>query len=182
MPSRCTTRPGSDRKTAEAYENLLTQLFVVEQIPAWSSNRLKRLVHQPKRYLLDPALMAAALRLGEDGILADGNLLGRVIDTFVTAQLRPEVAPSRSQPRLHHLRTKGGRQEVDLLAELAGDRLIAFEVKAGAAPKKDDAKHLRWLRDEIGDRFTAGVVFHTGPRVYSLDDRIVAAPIASIWS
>lgn len=45
-----------------------------------------------------------------------------------------------------------------------------------------DARHLAWLRDEIGDRFLAGVVLHTGPRVYTLGERIVAAPIASLWS
>jgi len=70
---------------------------------------------------------------------------------------------------------------VDILAELGGERVIALEVKASAAPKRDDARHLKWLRDELGQRFVAGVVFHTGPRVFALDDRIVAAPISTIW-
>ncbi len=56
-----------------------------------------------------------------------------------------------------------------------------MEVKASAAPKSYDARHLKWLRDELGHRFVAGVVFHTGPRVFDLDDRIVAAPICTIW-
>jgi predicted AAA+ superfamily ATPase len=100
----------------------------------------------------------------------------------VAAQLRAEAAVADARPRLHHLRTEGGRHEVDLLAELAGERLIGIEIKAGAAPDRADAKHLCWLRDEYDTKFVTGVVFHTGPRIYELDDRIVAAPISTLWA
>ncbi|MHB8641699.1 MAG: DUF4143 domain-containing protein [Gaiellaceae bacterium] len=155
--------------------------MVVEQLPAWSTNRLKRLIRRPKRYVIDAALVAAAVRMDEQAILRDGDVLGRILDTFVVARLRPELARSASAPRLHHLRTEGGRHEVDLIVELAGERVIALEVRALAAPKLGDAKHLIWLRDELGDRFVAGVVFHTGPRQFELSDKIVAAPISSLW-
>jgi hypothetical protein len=59
--------------------------------------------------------------------------------------------------------------------------VIGIEVKANAAPDKDDAKHLIWLRDQLGDRLVAGVVLHTGPRIYSIDDKILAAPISVLW-
>lgn len=173
---------GVSKTTGIAYEDLLLDLFVAEQVPGWASNRLKRIVHQPKRYLVDPALIGAVLRVDAAGVMRDGNLLGRVIDTFVMAQLRPEVRVSDTQPRLHHLRTRQGRQEIDLIAELAGQRVIGIEIKAGGAPRRSDARHLAWLREELGDRFVAGVVFHTGARVFRLDERIVAAPIASLWS
>jgi predicted AAA+ superfamily ATPase len=170
------------KETAAAYERLLSELLVIEQIPAWASNRLKRLVRQPKRYVIDPALTAAALRVDAEGVMRDGDLLGRMLDTFVAAQLRPELAISNTRPRLHHLRTVQGVHEIDLIIELGGSRVIGVEVKANASPTaQDDAKHLRWLRAELGDRFVAGVVFHTGPRVYELDDRIVAAPISVLW-
>ncbi|MBL8944098.1 MAG: hypothetical protein JNK45_13160, partial [Myxococcales bacterium] len=50
------------------------------------------------------------------------------------------------------------------------------------APGPDAAKHLAWLRDELGDRFVAGVVLHTGPRAFALGERIIAAPICTLWS
>ncbi len=171
-----------NKVTAMSYERLLSDLLVAERVPAWSSNRLKRLVHRPKRYLVDAGLMAATLRLDEQGVVGDGNVLGRILETFVASQLRPEADVSRSRPRLHHLRTEGGRQEIDLLAELGGQRVIGFEIKAGAAPARADAKHLAWLRDTLGDRFLAGVVFHTGPDIFELGDRIRAAPIATLWA
>lgn len=170
-----------NRSTASAYEALLTNLFVVDQLPAWTTNRLKRLVHQPKRYVVDAALMAAALRLDTAGIMRDGNLLGRVLDTFVAAQLRPEVLVSETMPRLYHLRTEQGRHEIDVIAELGGKRVIAMEIKASAAPSGGDAKHLFWLREQLKDTFVAGVVLHTGPRVYEIGQGVIAAPISTLW-
>jgi predicted AAA+ superfamily ATPase len=171
-----------NRKTADAYEHLLEALLVVERVPAWTSNRFKRLVLMPKRYVIDAALIAAVLRADEQTVLRDGHLLGRLLDTFVAAQLRPELVAATSRPRLHHLRMEQGRHEVDLVAELSGRRILGIEVKASAAPGSDDARHLAWLRDRAGDAFTCGVVLHTGPRVFSLGDRLWAAPIASLWA
>jgi predicted AAA+ superfamily ATPase len=54
-----------DRRTAVAYERLLTNLLVLDTLPAWSSNRLSRLAKAGKRYLVDPSLATAALRLDE---------------------------------------------------------------------------------------------------------------------
>jgi hypothetical protein len=172
---------GLNRKTAIAYEQLLINLFVVEALPAWTSNRLKRLALRAKRHLVDPALAAAVLRLDLSAILRDGDVLGRFLDTFVVAQLRSELAICESRPRLYHLRDEHGRHEIDIVAELGGANLIAFEVKADSAPDRDSGRHLAWLRDRLGKRFARGVIFHTGPRLYELNDRILAVPICALW-
>ena len=173
---------GINRRTAVAYEQLLANLLVVEAVPAWTSNRLKRMVIAPKRYFVDPGLLTGALRLDIRAVLRDGDLLGRVLDTFVASQLRAELPVTASRPRLYHLRQEQGRREVDLLAELGAERVVAIEVKASAAPGTGDARHLTWLRDTLGDRFVHGLVLHTGPRVFSLGERLTAAPIATLWS
>lgn len=173
---------GINRKTALAYERLLTNLLIVEATPAWTSNRLKRLVLSPKRHMVDAALVGAILRLDSNAVLRSGDLLGRLLDTFVASQLRAELAVSTSRPRLYHVRQQQGRFEIDLLAELGGGRVVAIEVKASSAPTNDDARHLAGLRDRAGDAFLAGVVFHTGPRAYGLGERIVAAPISTLWA
>ena len=173
---------GINRKTALAYERLLTNLLIVEAVPAWTSNRLKRLVLSAKRYVVDPALVGAILRLDVNAILRSGDLLGRLLDTFVVSQLRAELAVSTSRPRLYHVRQEEGRFEIDILAELGGGTVVAIEAKASSAPTADDARHLVGLRDRLGEAFVAGVVFHTGPRTYALAERIVAAPISALWA
>ncbi|MBA2324641.1 MAG: DUF4143 domain-containing protein [Pseudonocardiales bacterium] len=67
--------------------------------------------------------------LGVDAaaVLRDPDLLGRVIETFVLAQLRPELTVSEYAPRIYHLRQRDGRHEIDLIVELADGRIIARE-------------------------------------------------------
>ncbi len=169
-------------KTAQSYERLLSNLLVTENIPAWSTNRLQRLTMNPKRYLVDVGLLVGALFVDTSTVLRDGDLLGRVLDTFVTSQLRADITTSQSRPRLFHLRQQQGRHEIDLIAETRGRKVIAFEIKSSAAPNRNDARHLEWLREKLDDSFHMGVVFHTGPRAYSLGERIHALPISSIWA
>ena len=173
---------GLNRKTALAYEQLLLNLMVVDRTSPWRTNRLKRLVRSPKRYLTDAALLAASLRVDANGILREGDLLGRLLDTFVASQLRAELPIAECRPRLYHLRQEQGRHEVDLIGEVSATRVIAIEVKASSAPARDAAQHLIWLRDQLGNRFVRGVVLHTGRRAYEIDKDVLAAPIATLWA
>jgi uncharacterized protein len=173
---------GINRRTADAYDRLLCNLLLVEQIPAWWTDRLKRLTKIPKRYIIDPGLAGAVLSVDRLGLRRDGILLGRMVDTFVVSQLRAESRMGESAPVLYHLRTEDQRREVDLLAEYPDGSVFGFELKSGGAVNARDAQHLAWLRDELGDRFLGGAVLHTGRRSYPLGDRIVAAPIAALWT
>ena len=173
---------GINRRTGIAYWRFLHAMGVVHELPAWVSSRLKRLTRAAKRYLADAGLLAAVARADLASVLADGDLLARVLDTFVVAQLRAETGVAASEPSLYHVRQEQGRREVDVVAEIGGGRVIGFEIKASAAVGAGDARHLAWLRDELGDRFLGGVVLHTGPHAYPLADRIVAAPIGTLWA
>jgi len=173
---------GINARTAAAYDSLLANLFMVESLPAWSTNRLKRLARTPKRYVIDPGLVGAALQVDAEGVLRDGDLMGRVLDTYVMSQIRAELRTIDQELRAFHLRLEGGRHEVDVLLEGPDGRLIAIEVKADAAPSIDSARHLRWLRDELDDRLVAGIVFHTGPRPFPLGDRLLGLPICCLWA
>ena len=173
---------GINRRTSRAYVKLLTDMGVVAELPAWSSNRLKRLTRGPKRYIADTGLWGAAVGADVDGAMSDGNLLGRLIDTFVTNQLRAEATVDPRRPQLHHLRDREGRHEVDLVADMGVRGLIGIEIEAHSAPSSRDARHLVWLRDELGEQFKAGVVLHTGPGRFQLAQRIEAIPICTLWN
>ena len=89
---------GVNRVTALGYDDLLERLFVIEEVPSWETNRLKRLTRAPKRYVVEPALVAAALRLDGQGVMNDGDLLGRLLDTFVAAPAAPRDGDLRLPP------------------------------------------------------------------------------------
>ena len=44
------------------------------------------------------------------------------------------------------------------------------------------ARTLAMAVNRLADRFTSGVLFHTGPSLYSLSERIIAVPIAALWA
>jgi predicted AAA+ superfamily ATPase len=173
---------GITRNTALAYERLLQNLLVVEALPAWTSNRLKRLTLAPKRHLIDAGLLRGALGLDVTAVLREGDLFDRVLETFVVSQLRAESPFTACRSRFYHLRTEQGRREVDLVAEVGAGRVIGIEIKATSAPNQASAAHLAWLRDELGDRFEAGIVLHTGQRSFRLGERLVAVPIRALWT
>ncbi|MXW42923.1 MAG: ATP-binding protein [Acidimicrobiia bacterium] len=176
------TAAGVNRETGNAYRQLLSNLRIIDELPSWHSNRLSRLVKSPKRYLIDPALLSAVVGATEETLIRDSDLLGRFIETFVVAQLRSEAAVSDLFPQLYHLRDAQGRHEIDVIAEFDGQQVVALEIKSSGAPTNNHARHLRWLRDRLGDRFVAGVVLHTGPQSYELGERISAVPVSALWA
>lgn len=105
---------GINARTAAGYDRLLIDLGVLDAVPAWTSNRLKRSMLRRKLYLTDAGPTAAALSVDATDLMCDGA-------------------------------------------------------------------HLEWLRDRLGKRFVAGLVLHTGPGLFTLSDRVVAAPIACLW-
>lgn len=174
------TAAGIDHKTAKSYQDLLTDVYVLDVVPSYEGRRLARMVKMSKRYIVEPALMTAGLHLDARAVMRDGDLIGRVLDTFVMAQLRPEIELSALRPRLYHLREEHGRREIDILGDVAHG-VIGIEVKATAAPDSSDAVHLIHLRDRLKAQFLVGAVLHSGPGVFQLSERIFALPISSLW-
>ncbi len=170
-----------DRETANRYDGLLERIFVSQQIPAWTSNRFTRVGSRRKRYLCEPALVAPLIGLDRRSIVRSADLLGRLIDSFVVSQLRPEMTLGRFPVAMHHLR-QDGRHEIDLLLERRDGAVVAIEVKAGTTVDRHDARHLIWLRDQLDtSAFRSGIVFHTGKLIRKIDERIWAIPICALW-
>ena len=141
------------------------------------------MTNRPKRYVCDPAIAATLLGADRRTILRDADLLGRIIDTFVAAQIRPELNLGRKPAAMYHLRQDGGRREIDLVIERTDSSLAAIEIKAAAAVTLHDARHLIWLRDQLPpSTFRAGIVFYTGTHLRPLAEKIWAVPICALWA
>jgi hypothetical protein len=87
------------------------------------------------------------------------------------------VFAQHCEAEVHHLRTEGGRREVDFIVEGEAG-IVAIEAKMDAAIKDEDVKHLIWLRDKLGDRCLDTVVVHTGPEAYRRRDGVAVVPLA----
>jgi predicted AAA+ superfamily ATPase len=129
-----------------------------------------------------------ALRSGFPEAALAGTERGRArwlssyVDQVITRDASSIAALMSPAPRLHHLRTAEGRNEIDLVIEVGASDLVAIEIKGTNSPDPGDAKHLRWFRRELGERVKATVLLHTGPNTLHFEDGTVAVPIAALWA
>ena len=168
------------RPTIRDYVTLLERVFLIEQLPPWHNNRLKRLVKTPKLHLCDTGLAAALLRVDAAALWRDRALLGQLLETFVLQELRRMASWHGEPVTFHHFRDKDG-VEVDLVLERGAFELAGLEVKAAASVDEADFRGLRKLKAAAGQRFVCGVVLYDGEHTLRFGDGLFAVPLRALW-
>lgn len=168
------------RPAIRDYLTLLERIFVLDELPPWHSNRLKRLVKTPKLHVADTGLACALLGLSADGLWEDRALLGQMLETFVYGELQRQSAAAEDGVELSHYRDKDGA-EVDIVLEHSGTRISGVEVKASSTVHPSDFRGLRRLREASGKRFVCGVVLYDGEVAAGFGDGMFAVPISDLW-
>lgn len=182
--------PGDHDKPAKtttiAYRDVLTQLWLLDPVPGWSTSRsaFTRLAEAPKHNLADPALAARLLGADVPALLTDslrhpharrpGPLLGGFFESLVALSVR--VYAQAAEATVHHMRTRNGDREVDLIVQRADQRAVAFEVKLSAEVNDEDVRHLRWLSGQLGDDLLDAAVITTGSTAYRRSDGVAVIP------
>jgi len=168
------------RPTITDYLTLLQRVFLVEELPAWHSNRLKRLVKSPKLHLGDTGLASALLGVDAEALDADRQLLGQLTETFVFQELRRQASWHDDPLSFFHFRDKDG-VEVDIVIERGPRAVAGVEVKASATVRAGDFSGIRKLKGAAGRHFAGGVVLYDGEIAASFGDGLFAVPIRSLW-
>ncbi|MEY4103289.1 MAG: hypothetical protein RLZZ116_335 [Planctomycetota bacterium] len=169
------------RPTIRDYVTLLERIFLLDELPPWHSNRLKRLVRTPKLHLTDSGLACALLGMTAAELWQDRTMLGQLLETFVYGELRRQSSGIEEPIEFSHYRDKDGA-EVDIVMEHAGARVSGVEVKASSTVHPTDFRGLRRLREATGKRFTCGVVLYDGEVTVGFGDGMFAVPLASLWA
>ena len=167
--------------TIRSYTLLLSQVFLLEELPAWYSNHIEGLTKTAKLHMDDTGLACALLGLNADKLSQDRRLYGHMVETFVYQELKKQADWYEDLVRFHYYRDDR-KMEVDLILEKGGS-LYGLAVKAGSTPSPADLKGLRALQQAAGKRFELGVLLYDGDAVvsYTPDKSIIAAPISLLW-
>jgi predicted AAA+ superfamily ATPase len=169
------------KNTLETYSNLLEALYLFERVPAWLRTDYDRVGRRDKLYATDTGLMASILNWNFDSVFLDPDRSGKIVETLVFNELSILTGLGYSYS-LSQYRDRRGK-EIDFIVENDRGEFLGIEVKAGSMVSPDDAKHLRWFRDNIvPDRIFTGVVLYTGENTLPLGADIYAVPVAALWS
>lgn len=180
------------KTTVLRYRNALERLFIYDPVPAWKpgGTALSRLGEAPKIHLVDPGLAAHLLGIDEGALLdgtstpvvdavpavRDGGLFGALFESLVAQAMRTYAQALDAAH--HYIRTYGGDHEIDGVLVRRDHRCLAYEVRLAGSVNDDDGKHLRWLREHLGDQLLDAVLIHTGPEAYRRKDGIAVVPAA----
>lgn len=171
---------GFDDKTTRKYVGIFEQLYLVRRVEPWFRNPLKRLIKTPKLHFLDSGLLAAMMSATGEYIAKDRALFGRLLETFVFAEVLKLLTWMDAPPNVFHYRDKD-QDEVDLVLEDSFGAVVGIEVKAAATVTAADFKGMRRLAAACGDDFRLGIVFYDGEQAVPFGDRLVAAPVSCLW-
>lgn len=170
-----------ERQAVYDHRGWLETIHLVTTLPAWSRNLTRRVKKRPKVFLTDPGLAAWLMGKAPAALQSPTDpATGRLIETFVFAELRRQLTWAATDATLFHWQDRSGG-EIDFVLESADGRVVALEVKAGQTPKREWFRWLEHMRDTLGDSFMAGVVLYGGQHVLPFGNRLMAAPISALW-
>ncbi len=163
---------GVAHTTVRGYLDLLTDTFVVRQLPPWTENIGKRVVKSPKVYVADSGLLHTLLGIERPADLASHPKVGASFEGFALEQVLRRLA---LRPREAFFWATHAGAELDLLV-IRGRRRLGFEFKRTDAPKltRSMSVSLDTLRLDRID------VIHAGNQAFRLHDKVRAVPIQGL--
>lgn len=138
--------------TVTSYLDMLESMYVIESLHGWDApvRAKSRLRTKPKRYFADPSIPAAALGMGPERLLSDGQKFGLLFESLCIHDLRAYAAciPGAHPGSLRYYGDSDGL-EVDAIIELRDGRWAALEVKLGETKVPDGIRNIERLRQKV---------------------------------
>ena len=128
---------GMNHVTTRRYMGVLEALYLVQALPPWYTNALKRVTKSPKVHFLDAGLLAALRGITPDRLRRDRTPFGAVLETFVLGELLKLASWADDRYTFSHFRDKQ-RNEVDIVIEDGRGQVVGIEVKASATVSARD--------------------------------------------
>lgn len=170
--------------TITDYLNLFNRLYLIENIPPFSS-RLRsslRVKQSEKRHFVDPSLPCALLNMTEDKLIGDLEYLGFLFESLVIRDLLT-YAESFNAKLFHY--QDYANNEIDAVIELEDGEWCGFEIKLGANQIDDAATKLLKINKDIiegGGRPAKSLCVICGltNAAYKRYDGVYVSPITSL--
>jgi predicted AAA+ superfamily ATPase len=158
---------GVSESTARRHLDLLSDAFMIRQLPPYHANLRKRQVKAPKIYVRDTGLLHQLLGIDTAKALLTHPKIGASWEGFVIEQ----ILVTEPHDEAFFWATHQGA-EIDLILRRGGD-LLGIECKRSDAPRLTPSMRIA-LQDLRLDRIA---VLYPGTRRYSLAEKVEAVPL-----
>lgn len=158
---------GIGESTARRYVDLMTDIFMVNQLPAWHGNLKKRQVKSPKIYLNDTGILHQLLGIRSEKDLLTNPKYGFSWEGYIIGEILKVSEPDES----YFWATHGGA-EIDLII-IKNGRMLGIECKRVDAPRITPS--IRIALEEL--KLERVVIVYPGSHCYQIADRVTAVPI-----
>jgi uncharacterized protein len=156
--------------TIRTYMDILTDFYMVRQVPPWSGNTKKRLVKSPKIYLRDTGLLHKLLNISDIESLLGHPVAGASWEGLIVENI---VSRLSKKWQFSYYRT-ASHTEIDLVLEGPGRQRWAIEIKRSAAPKLTGEFHQACKDIKATRKF----VIHSGPDRFPMAENTEAMNLA----
>lgn len=177
--------------TLNSYINVLKNLFILNNIPAWSPNvrSRSRLRTSEKVSFVDPSLAVASLSSNEAKLMNDPEAFGFMFENMVSRDILAYAEIINAKVFHYREAANQGRKEleVDLIVETSSDEYTLIEVKLGAS--QIDEAESALLR--VSEKLVAGgaeipkskvIISGTVPYAYTTEHGVKVVPIGCLGS
>lgn len=174
-------------KTIASYINALEKIFVIEDMPAWSTNlRSKTAIRTSNtRYFVDPSIAVAALGITPNKLMNDLNTFGLLFEPMAVRDLR--VYADAINAKVYHYRDKD-ELECDAIVERRDGSYGLVEIKIGGDYAIKEAQNtLNVLSkkidtDKVGKPQFRMILTAVGDYAMQLEDGCIVVPIGCLKS
>ena len=172
-------------KTIASYINALEKIFVIEDMPAWSTNlRSKTAIRiSNTRYFVDPSIAVAALGITPSKLMNDLNTFGLLFETMAVRDLR--VYADAINAKVYHYRDKD-ELECDAIIERRDGSYGLVEIKIGGdygireAQNTLNALSKKIDTDKVGQPQFRMILTAVGDYAMQLEDGCIVVPIGCL--
>lgn len=168
--------------SVQNYVDILSRIYLLELIPAWSRNLVSRQKGKPKVHVVDTGLVAFLTGQDAQRWMDPSNpdpFFGQMVEGALMQEIVAQRGWAENRHEIYHWRDRDGR-EVDCVIELADGRVIALEFKSGS-PKSKHFDHLKFFEEKLGDKFVGGYVVGSGTSVQQWGRKLFSVPWALLW-
>lgn len=169
-----------DIKTFDSYLELAEDLFIIEDMQAWTPNlRSKTAIRTtPTRHFVDTSIACLALDISPNDLMNDANTFGLFFEDMAIRDLR--IYAESLEGSVKHYRDSNDL-EVDAIIHLNDGRWGAIEIKLGGEESIDaGAKCLNKLEANLEEKImkpSFKMILTASGRAYKRIDGIYVVPI-----